>query len=114
MWGLRVRGRKTRASFLPNASLATRNSQFGWLGLGVAPKFYRKFAPKPRNFNNHCQNFVAGPNFLQKFRGNPLPQPAKLRVHSTEKPDSISRSYGSFESFGSFESLSSFESLDSF
>ena len=34
-----VMGRKTRASFLPKASLTTRSSQFGWLGLGVAPKF---------------------------------------------------------------------------
>ena len=37
-----VRGRKTRASFLPKALLTTRNSQFGWLGLGVAPKFVQK------------------------------------------------------------------------
>ena len=44
-----VRGRETRASFLPKASLTTRNSHFGWLGLGVAPKFLQKVraqAPK--------------------------------------------------------------------
>ena len=34
-----VRGRKTRASYLPKASHTMTNSQFGWLGLGVAPKF---------------------------------------------------------------------------
>ena len=44
-----VRGRETRNSFLSKASLTTRNSHFGWLGLGVAPKFLQKVraqAPK--------------------------------------------------------------------
>ena len=54
-----VRGHKTRASCLPKASLTTRNSQFGWLGLGVSPKvLQKKLGPKPRNFDNEVRAFA--------------------------------------------------------
>ena len=54
-----VRGRKTGALFLPKVSLTTRNSQFGWLGLGVSPKvLQKKLGPKPRNFDNEVRAFA--------------------------------------------------------
>ena len=45
-----VRGRETRASLLPKASLTTRNSHFGWFGLGVAPNFLQKVRAQAQKF----------------------------------------------------------------
>ena len=62
-WGFR--GHETKSSFVLQATLATRDSNFGWLGLGFASKFLQETAEKLSSFPEEF-----GPWKISKTHGN--------------------------------------------